>query len=233
MQVFRSDQRGVTRSDWLTSYHSFSFGNYYRDDRNGFSVLRAINDVEVAPESGFPTHSQRDMEIFSYVLSGELAHKDNAGNVVRLPAGEFQLMSAGSGIRHSEHNPLAARKLHFLQVWLVPDQEGMVPAYQQRYLKPSAGIQLVASEDGADNSLRLRQNARIFRVLLDVGQEANPAVDPGRRYYLHQIKGRMRIDLEGQSELVGVGDGAACEGIAWLRLRAMDEAVEALLLDLP
>jgi len=233
MQIFRSDQRGLTQTDWLTSRHSFSFGNFYADDRNGFSVLKAINDDEVLPETGFPTHSHRDMEILSYVLSGEIAHKDSEGNVVRLPAGEFQLMSAGSGIRHSELNPLAARKLHFLQIWLVPNQLDQPPGYQQRRFVPAPGLTLVAGPDEADGGLRLRQDARIYRLLLSADELVSPRVVPGRRYYIHLINGRLQVEAGEQKGVLDIGDGVALAGINGLRLTALEGGVEALVFDLP
>lgn len=233
MQVFRSDQRGITQTDWVTSRHSFSFGNFYADDRNGFSVVKAINEGEVTPEAGFPTHSHRDMEILSYVLAGELAHKDSEGNVVRLPAGELQLLSAGSGIRHSESNPLAARKLRFLQIWLLPNQLDQPPSYQQRRFARTPGLVLIASPDGAEGSFQLRQDARIFRLLLAADGLANPLVDPSRRYYVQLISGRLQIETSGQTAVLDAGDGVALADISALRLRALEGDLEALVFDLP
>lgn len=233
MHIFRNDQRGITQTEWLTSRHSFSFGNYYAEDRNGFSVLRALNDDEVAPETGFPTHSHRDMEILSYVLVGEIAHKDSEGNVVRLPAGEFQLMSAGTGIRHSEFNPLAARKLRFLQIWILPNQLDQPPGYQQQRFARTAGLTLVASPDGADNSLRLRQDARISRLLLAADELVSPTVIASRQYYIHLVSGRLQVEAGEQKDVLDAGDGTALTGIAELRLSALEGNVEALVFDLP
>ncbi len=233
MHIFRSDQRGTTQTDWLTSRHSFSFGNFYADDRNGFSALKAINEDEVAPETGFPTHSHRDMEILSYVLAGEIAHKDSEGNVVRLPAGEFQLMSAGTGIRHSELNPLAARKLHFLQIWITPNQLEQPPGYQQRRFARAPGMALIASPDGADGSLQLRQDARIFRLLLAADEQVNPRVVANRHYYVQLISGRLHVEADGQRGVLDAGDGAALANIAGLCLRALEGDLEALVFDLP
>ena len=233
MQIFRSEERGTTRNEWLASRHSFSFGNYYADDRNGFSVLRAINDDEVAPETGFPTHSHRDMEILTYVTAGEIAHKDSEGNVVRLPAGDFQLISAGSGIRHSEYNPLAARKLRFLQIWILPSQLDLPPAYQQRRFARTAGLVLVASPDGVDGSLRLRQDARLLRLQLAADEQSSPPVAASRRYYIHMISGRLQMVTDQEQAVLDAGDGVALEAIHLLRLTATEGNLEALIFDLP
>jgi redox-sensitive bicupin YhaK (pirin superfamily) len=156
-----SEARGRGNHGWLDSRHSFSFADYYDPKHMGFSALRVINEDQVTPGSGFGTHGHKDMEIISYVLDGVIAHKDSEGNVQQLPAGEFQLMSAGSGIRHSEYNASESSGLRFLQIWIQPDQFGGKPGYQQKNFGQRNGLTLVISPDGEAGSLTLRQDARL------------------------------------------------------------------------
>jgi redox-sensitive bicupin YhaK (pirin superfamily) len=195
----------------------------------GFSALRVINEDQVTPGSGFGTHGHKDMEIISYVLDGVIAHKDSEGNVQQLPAGEFQLMSAGSGIRHSEYNASESSGLRFLQIWIQPDQFGGKPGYQQKNFGQRNGLTLVISPDGEAGSLTLRQDARLYQLLLDSEQTLTQALRPGRRQYVHLIKGSLTI---GNTPLKA-GDGASIEGLAQLSLQAGKAPVEALLFDLP
>jgi redox-sensitive bicupin YhaK (pirin superfamily) len=224
-----SEARGRGNHGWLDSRHSFSFADYYDPKHMGFSALRVINEDQVTPGSGFGTHGHKDMEIISYVLDGVIAHKDSEGNVQQLPAGEFQLMSAGSGIRHSEYNASESSGLRFLQIWIQPDQFGGKPGYQQKNFGQRNGLTLVISPDGEAGSLTLRQDARLYQLLLDSEQTLTQALRPGRRQYVHLIKGSLTI---GNTPLKA-GDGASIEGLAQLALQAGKAPVEALLFDLP
>lgn len=227
--VRSSEARGRGNHGWLDSRHSFSFADYYDPKHMGFSVLRVINEDRVTPGAGFGTHGHRDMEIISYVLEGVIAHKDSEGNVQQLPAGEFQLMSAGSGIRHSEYNASESSGLRFLQIWIEPSQFGGKPGYQQKHFGRRNGLTLVMSPDGEAGSLRLRQDARLYQLLLEPQQQLAHGLGPGRRQYIHLIKGTLTV---GNTPLKP-GDGASIEGLTQLALQAGKAPVEALLFDLP
>ena len=224
-----SHERGHANFGWLDSRHSFSFGSYYDPAHLGFSALRVINDDRVAPEAGFATHGHSDMEIISYVLDGEIAHKDSEGNIATLPAGEFQLMSAGRGIRHSEFNPSPSQPLHFLQIWITPNELGGQPGYQQKDFGRNPGLTLVASPDGAQGSLQIKQDARLYQLLLPADTQAQLPATTGRHYYVHVIDGDLAI--AGHS--LGPGDGAKLWDIGELHLQAQAAAVRALVFDLP
>ncbi|UTW12146.1 pirin family protein [Marinobacterium rhizophilum] len=229
IRVRASEARGRGNHGWLDSRHSFSFADYYDPKHMGFSALRVINEDQVAPGAGFGSHGHRDMEIISYVLDGVIAHQDSEGNVQQLPAGEFQLMSAGRGIRHSEFNASESRGLRFLQIWIEPDQLGGKPGYQQKDFGRANGLTLVLSPDGEAGSLRLRQDAKLYQLLLDADQPLTHATAPGRRQYVHLIRGELRI---GNTPLKP-GDGAMIEHLAQLAFQAGAQPVQALLFDLP
>ena len=229
INIRRSNQRGNTSFGWLQSKHTFSFGNYYDAGQMGFSALRVINDDDVAPEAGFDTHGHRDMEIISYVLEGEIAHRDSEGNIARLPQGEFQLMSAGSGIRHSEFNPSPTEKLHFLQIWIQPNVYGQIPGYQQKDFGKAQGLTLVASPDGIDGSLTFKQDARLYQLILPALDSVALDVDKHRHYYVHVIEGELTV----AGEILKAGDGAKLEGIDNLDFVAGDGVAKALVFDLP
>lgn len=229
INIRRSNQRGGADFGWLKSKHTFSFGNYYDERHMGFSALRVINDDHVAADSGFDTHGHRDMEIISYVLDGEIAHKDSAGNVATLPPGEFQLMSAGSGIRHSEFNPSQTKELHFLQIWIQPNVYGQTPGYQQKDFGSKKGLTLAVSPDGEAGSLVIKQDARLYQLLLDGNSSAELPASAKRKYYVHVINGELAIE----GEIVKPGDGAQIENINSLVMVAQQKAVKALVFDLP
>jgi redox-sensitive bicupin YhaK (pirin superfamily) len=229
ISIRRSHERGGANFGWLDSKHTFSFGNYYDERHMGFSALRVINDDRVTPGAGFAPHGHRDMEIISYVLEGEIAHKDSEGNVATLPPGEFQLMSAGSGIRHSEFNPSDSKPLHFLQIWIQPNVYGEAPGYQQKAFGNNPGLTLAVSPDGEAGSLVIKQDARIYQLLLDANAETQLDALSSRKYYVHLIEGELLIE----GEIVKPGDGAKIEGIDKLVLSAQASAVKALIFDLP
>ena len=224
-----SEQRGKADFGWLKSRHTFSFGEYYDQNHMGVSVLRVINDDRVAPGAGFSTHGHSDMEIISYVLDGEIAHRDSEGNVATLPAGEFQLMSAGSGIRHSEFNPSQDKPLHFLQIWIRPSVYGAAPGYQQKDFGAQPGLTLVASPDGAEGSLTIRQNARLYQLLLQPEAEIALPANRDRNYFVHQIDGELTVN----DTVLSPGDGAHLRDEGNIQLRAGTQAVRALVFDLP
>jgi redox-sensitive bicupin YhaK (pirin superfamily) len=229
ISIRRSNQRGSADFGWLKSQHTFSFGNYYDEKHMGVSALRVINDDRVAPDAGFQTHGHRDMEIISYVLQGEIAHKDSEGNVAILPPGEFQLMSAGSGIRHSEFNPSPTKNLHFLQIWIQPNVYGQKPGYQQKDFGQHNGLTLVASPDGKDGSMVIKQDARLYQLILDAEKDVRLAASTSRNYYVHVIEGELQIE----NQIVKPGDGATLEIIDELHLVALSQKVKALVFDLP
>jgi quercetin 2,3-dioxygenase len=228
-QIRRSDERGLTDLGWLHSRHTFSFGQYYDPQHMGLSALRVINDDRVEPGAGFGTHGHRDMEILSYVTDGTIEHKDSMGHTISLPAGEFQLMSAGTGVTHSEYNASDTAPLHFLQIWVMPDQKDLKPGYQQKRFAPTSDMQLIASPDARDGSLLIHQDALLHHIILDAGKELVCPVTSERSFYLHVIRGTMDID----GESFDTGDGLELiEEEAEVVLRGMT-AVEALLFDLP
>lgn len=229
ISIRRSNQRGAADFGWLKSQHTFSFGNYYDEQHMGFSALRVINDDHVAPDAGFQTHGHRDMEIISYVLKGEITHKDSEGNVATLPPGEFQLMSAGSGIRHSEFNPSSTNELHFLQIWIQPNVYGQTPGYQQKDFGQNPGLTLVVSPDGQDGSMLIKQDARLYQLILGPEEKIDIEVSSQRYYYVHLIEGELQIE----NQIVKPGDGVKIETVENLQLLSTNSNVKALVFDLP
>lgn len=224
--------RGLTRTGWLESRHSFSFGHYYDPAHMGFGPLRVLNDDVVAGGGGFAPHRHANMEILTWVLSGRLAHRDSSGGGGELGPGELQHMSAGSGIEHSEYNASPTEPVHFLQIWIQPDRLNGAPAYAQRAF-PEAGRRgrwcLLASPDGADGSLPIAQDARMHAGLLAAGDTLAAALDPTRRAYFHVARGRAEV---GGLGAVVAGDGIAAGAESRLELHAT-EASEILWFDLP
>jgi redox-sensitive bicupin YhaK (pirin superfamily) len=228
MQIRPSEERGPANHGWLRSRHSFSFGSYYDPRHMGVSALRVINDDQVVPGAGFATHSHQDMEIISYVKRGSIEHKDSMGNVERLPAGEFQLMSAGTGVTHSEYNPSDSEPLEFLQIWIQPNVLGIEPGYQQKRFDPRPGLQLIASPDARDGSLLLHQDASLYQLRLAADETVEYRLDEGRTLYLQVVAG----SVQAQGEQLGEGDGATISGVDKIEFRGASE-VEALVFDLP
>lgn len=229
ISIRRSNARGGSSYKWLKSRHTFSFGDYYDPQHMGFSALRVINDDEVIAGAGFPAHSHQNMEIISYVLEGEIAHRDSEGNVATLPAGEFQLMSAGSGISHSEYNASNSQSLKFLQIWIQPSVRGKEPGYQQKDFGRKEGLTLVISPDSEQGSLTIRQDAKLYQLLLQSQGEASLANPYQRKHYIHVIKGELQVE----GETLRPGDGAQLDGVELLKLTAGAQAVNALVFDLP
>lgn len=226
--VRRSDERGPADFGWLKSRHTFSFGSYYDPAHMGVSVLRVINDDRVEPGAGFDAHPHRDMEIISYVKRGVIEHRDSVGNTRQLPPGEFQLMSAGSGIVHSEYNASRTEPLEFLQIWILPHVKGIEPGYQQKAFDREPGLQLIASPDARDGSLMLHQDAALYRAWLGADARAAFDLEPGRTVYVHVVSGELTV----QEQSLGEGDGAAISEVERIEFAGKDEA-EALVFDLP
>ena len=205
----RGADRGVTRIDWLDSRHSFSFGGYFDPARHHYRGLRVLNDDRIAPGGGFDTHGHRDMEILTTVLAGELEHRDSMGNGEVIRPGEWQGMTAGTGILHSEFNPSTTEPTHLLQIWVMPDRKGHTPGYRQKAFAGSAGWQLVASPDGAEGSLPIHADARLYQARLDGGKVRHePAA--GRGVYVHVATGAATVN----GQALTAGDAATVEGEA-------------------
>lgn len=230
LKIRRSEERGHARHGWLDSRHTFSFADYYDPAHMGFRSLRVINDDRIAPLGGFPTHPHRDMEIFSYVVEGRLAHKDSMGNERVLHPGEIQLMSAGTGVQHSEYNPSSGETVHLLQIWILPRERGLTPRYTE--WKPDASQDaskvLVISADGRDGSATIAQDADVWRVRLAPGEHLTHELAPGRGLWLQIIHGSPTVNVDALSP----GDAAFTEDPGETELIAGDEPVEALLFDL-
>jgi redox-sensitive bicupin YhaK (pirin superfamily) len=228
--VLPSSKRFHSEAGWLDSRHTFSFADHYDPERLGFRSLRVINDDRVEPARGFGSHSHRDMEIITYVLEGELAHKDSMGNGSVIRPGDVQRMSAGTGVVHSESNPSRSLPVHFLQIWIVPDRPGHSPGYEQKAFSEAdrrGKLRLVASPDGRDGSVSVHQDASVYAGLLEPGERAAHQVRPGRHSWVHVARGS--IDLNGQT--LREGDGAAVSDEERLDLTAKDNS-EVLLFDL-
>jgi redox-sensitive bicupin YhaK (pirin superfamily) len=228
--VRRAAARGHTDFGWLDSRHTFSFGEYVDPGHMGFRTLRVINDDRVAAGEGFPTHPHRDMEIFSYVLEGGLAHRDSLGNERVLRPGQIQVMGAGTGVTHSEYNPSEGEAAHFLQVWILPRQRGLPPVYSEWQPDPARAGEpktLVISADGRDGSAVIRQDVSVYRLCMQVGNRVEHELGAGHGMWLQVMKGKLA--LNGVSLVAG--DGASTEVAGSLVITA-HETVEALLFDL-
>ena len=226
----RSNERGHADHGWLNSYHSFSFASYHDPAHMGFGPLRVINEDRIQPDTGFGTHGHRDMEIISYVLEGELAHKDNLGNGSVIRPGDVQRMSAGTGVQHSEYNHAKAAT-HFLQIWIEPDVQGIAPGYEEKHFSPAdkrGQLKLVASPDGADGSVKVHQDAKIYAGLFDGTEAAQFALAANRKVYVHVARGSIEIN----GEKLSPGDAAKISGEVALAL-ANGAKAEVLLFDLP
>jgi redox-sensitive bicupin YhaK (pirin superfamily) len=230
MQIRKAEERGRTDWGWLDSRHTFSFGEYHDPRHMGFRALRVINDDRVQAGQGFGTHGHSDMEILSYVLEGGLAHKDSMGTGSVIRPGEIQMMRAGTGVTHSEYNASKTEPVHFLQIWIVPDQRGLPPAYGQRPVDTEAarrGFALLASKDGRQESLRIHQDVDLWLALLDTGAGRALPLAPGRNAWIHVARGAARVN----GAALGEGDGAAVIGEGSLTLESAAPA-EVLIFDL-
>ena len=230
LTVRKSQDRGHADHGWLNSFHSFSFAGYYDPAHMGFGNLRVINEDRIAPGTGFGTHGHRDMEIISYVLSGELAHKDSMGNVKGIPPGDVQRMSAGTGVQHSEFNHAAGQTTHFLQIWIEPNVRGIPPSYEQKTFAESekrGALRLGASPDGAQGSVKIHADAALYAGLLDGDESATLALNPARKTYVHLVRGA----LSANGQALSGGDALLMEKETTLSLTDGHDA-EVLVFDL-
>ena len=224
-----SSDRAHANHGWLDSYHTFSFANYYDPNHMGFRALRVINEDQVQPGRGFGTHSHRDMEIITYVLEGAVEHKDSLGNGAVITPGEVQRMSAGTGIMHSEFNPSQTQPVHFLQIWILPDRQGLQPSYEQRAFgeERQGKLRLIAAKDGRDGAVTIHQDADLYSAVLQPGEQVSHQLQPNRYGWLQVARGAASLngyDLK-------AGDGVAVSDAELLKISTDTEA-EILLFDL-
>ena len=232
MTIRHAGERGTANLGWLDSRHTFSFGHYYDPDHMGFGPLRVINEDRVRPGAGFDTHGHRDMEIISYVLEGALEHKDSIGTGSVIRPGDVQVMSAGTGIRHSEFNHSKNEPVHFLQIWVLPDREGLSPRYDQKTFADAekrGRLRLVGSPDGRDGSIVIHQDAKIFAALLNSGDEVTHVLQPGRKGWVQIVRGAVEVN----GEPLRAGDGVAVENEPALAVSSRADDSEILVFDLP
>jgi quercetin 2,3-dioxygenase len=231
IELRKATDRGHANHGWLDSFHSFSFADYYDPAHMGFGPLRVINEDRVQPGMGFGTHGHRDMEIVSYVLEGQLEHKDSMGTGSIIAPGDVQRMSAGRGVTHSEYNPSRTEGVHFLQIWIQPTVTGIKPSYEQKHIGAEAKrgrLKLIASPDGADGSVTIHQDARVFSALLNGAEAVTHVLAAGRRAYVHVARGSVHVN----GTALAAGDAAK---IAVETSLALDHGrdAEVLLFDLP
>ena len=230
LTIRHSNDRGLADHGWLKSRHSFSFADYHDSRHMGWGNLRVINDDGIAPATGFGTHGHRDMEIISYVLSGNLAHKDSIGNDKGIPAGDVQRMSAGSGVRHSEFNHAEGETTHFLQIWIEPNEIGVPPSYEQVTVPDDlkrGRLRLVASPEGGEGVVSLHADARLYAGLFDGAEEAEVKINADRKAYVHLIRGELTVNGQALKE----GDAALIKDESLIQLSHGKNA-EVLVFDL-
>lgn len=228
LTIRKAEARGHGDHGWLDTHHTFSFGDYYDPEFMGWGPLRVLNDDTVAPGGGFPTHGHRDMEIISYVLEGALEHRDSLGTGSVIRPGDVQRMSAGPGVRHSEFNASKTSPVHFLQIWVLPEREGLPAGYEQKHFPPEekrGRMRLVASPDGADGSVRIQQDLRMFATLVDADHPVEHELGQ-RSAWLHLARGTATVN----GRALSAGDGVAIEDEPRLSITARGEA-ELLLFD--
>ncbi len=226
-----ASERGHADHGWLDSWHSFSFAEYFDQGHMHWGPLRVINEDRVAAGRGFGQHGHRDMEIISYVLEGALGHKDSMGHSSSIVPGDVQRMSAGTGVQHSEFNYSETGTTHFLQIWIIPDRQGVAPSYEERKFSEAekrGRLRLVASPDGADGSVGIHQDARLYAGLFDGGEQAELALAPGRLGYVHVARGAVEVN----GRALSAGDALLYEGEPLVSLRNGRQA-EVLVFDLP
>jgi redox-sensitive bicupin YhaK (pirin superfamily) len=230
IELRRSSDRGQTKLSWLDSRHTFSFADYHDPQHMGFSDVRVINEDRVIAGAGFPTHSHRDMEIITYVLEGALAHKDSTGTSSVIRPGEVQRMSAGTGISHSEYNASQTETVHFLQIWIIPEQTALPPGYEQRAYRfedKRGRFTLIASNHGRDESITVHQNVDVWAARFATGEQAAFRLKPSRQAWMQTARGSVALN----GALLRAGDGAAASQEDTLEIKAVEEA-EVLLFDL-
>lgn len=229
IKIRKANERGHANHGWLESYHTFSFANYYDPNFLGFRSLRVINEDRVQPDAGFPTHGHRDMEILTYVLEGELEHKDNMGNGSIIYPGEVQKMSAGTGILHSEFNPSKTQPVHLFQIWILPDRSGVKPSYEQRYfdLKNNQGnLTLIAAKNGEGDCISVEQDVKLYASKLGMGSVLNYELKRDRNAWLQVVKGTVTLN----DQPLNSSDAAAVSEEKTLEIKATEDS-EILLFD--
>lgn len=230
--IRKPEERGHFDHGWLDTSHTFSFADYYDPEHMGWSALRVINEDRVQPGRGFGTHGHEDMEILSWVLDGELAHRDSSGGGGVLRPGEVQRMSAGTGVMHSEFNGSRERPVHFLQIWILPDRRGHAPSYEQKAIPESARrgrLALIASPDGADGSTTIHQDARVYATNLAGDERVRRPLAAGRKGWVQVTRGRLAVN----GRVLEAGAGAALADEGEIELAAQGAAAEALVFDVP
>jgi len=228
--VRKGQERGHADHGWLDSFHTFSFADYYDPREMGFGTLRVINEDRVAPGTGFGRHPHRDMEIISYVLEGALEHKDSMGTGSVIRPGDVQRMSAGTGVTHSEFNPSAHEPVHFLQIWIEPNRNGVTPSYEQKHfpiVEKKGRLRLIVSPDGVDGSVKIHQNACVYAAVLSAGDAVAYTLAEGHKAYVHVARGAVQVNDTALSS----GDGVKVSGERELRLTQGKDA-EVLLFDM-
>lgn len=230
-EIRRGDERGFADHGWLKSFHSFSFADYFDPRYVEFGPLRVINEDRVAPGQGFGMHSHRDMEIITYVLEGALAHKDSTGATSTIRPGDVQRMSAGRGVTHSEFNPSPREPVHFLQIWIQPNVAGIAASYEEKHFSDAekrGRLRLIASPEGAEGSVHLHQDARVYAGLFDAAEHAQLPLKAGRRLYVHAVRGSVKAN----AATLSAGDALKLTDIGELSLEQARDA-EVLVFDLP
>ena len=228
--IRKSEERGHADKGWLNSFHTFSFADYQDPTQTGFRSLRVLNEDVVAPGKGFGAHGHRDMEIISYVLEGALSHKDSMGNGSTIRPGDVQRMSAGTGVRHSEFNGSASEAAHFLQIWIIPDAEGIAPGYEEKRFDDAekrGRLRVIASPEGRDGAVKLGADAEVYAGLFDGDERAEFDVPAGRRVYVHVARGAISVN----GEALVAGDAAKLEGVSKVTLD-QGAGAEVILFDL-
>ena len=231
LEIRRSNERGYANHGWLKSFHTFSFADYYDPNHIEFGALRVINEDRVEAGMGFGTHGHRDMEIISYVLEGELAHKDSTGTSSTIRPGDVQRMSAGSGVRHSEFNPSPTNGVHFLQIWIQPNVKGIEPSYEEKQFSAAekrGRLRLIASPDQADGSVLIHQDARVYAGLFNGDERATLNLKSARQAYVHVARGKVTVN----GTALETGDGLKVQDAEALTIEKGQDA-EVLVFDLP
>ena len=231
LEIRSAADRGIADFGWLKSRHTFSFGHYHDPKQEGFSDLLVINDDRVTPGRGFGTHPHRDMEIFSYVLDGALEHKDSMGTGSVIRPGDVQMMSAGTGVRHSEFNHDAKEPVHFLQIWIMPERQGVEPSYEEKRFDEASKrgqLRLIVSPDGRDGSLRMNQDAYLYASILAAGDKLALELAQGRLGYVHVARGSVTVN----GTVLDAGDALRLKDVVSIELEGGGDA-EVLVFDLP
>ncbi|MFK8183282.1 MAG: pirin family protein [Phormidesmis sp.] len=231
LTIRKAEERGTSRFSWLNSQHTFSFGGYMSPQHMGFSDLRVINDDRVVPGAGFGTHGHRDMEIISYVLEGELGHRDSMGTGSVIRPGDVQRMSAGTGVTHSEMNASETAPVHFLQIWILPEAKGLEPGYEQKHFAPRERQdqwRLLGSQDGRDGSITIHQDVSMYTTTLSAHKSLTYDLATGRKAWIQVTRGAVQIN----GEALQAGDGAAIKDLAQLSFITTEDEAEILLFDL-